>query len=195
MYAETSDKEIIGRVLQGDQQFFAELVKRYQPFIFTIAMRYTKHREDAEEIAQDVFIKAYKSLADFRSDSKFSTWLYTITTNTSITFLRKRKLETHSLGDERIFEQANVKDPNEETILVQKSRAAVINKAIRLLNADDAAIITLFYQGEQSLEEIGNILRITPNNAKVKLHRARQRLKDKLEQYFKNEMKEIISCE
>jgi len=193
MYAETSDKEIIGRVLQGDQQFFAELVKRYQPFVFTIPMRYTKHREDAAEIAQDVFIKAYKSLADFRSDSKFSTWLYTITTNTSITFLRKRKLETHSLGDERIFEQANVKDPNEETILVQKSRAAVINKAIRLLNADDAAIITLFYQGEQSLEEIGNILGITPNNAKVKLHRARQRLKDKLEQYFKNEMKEIMN--
>jgi len=77
--------------------------------------------------------------------------------------------------------------------LVQKSRAAVINKAIRLLNADDAAIITLFYQGEQSLEEIGNILGITPNNAKVKLHRARQRLKDKLEQYFKNEMKEIMN--
>lgn len=193
MYAETSDKEIIGRVLQGDQQVFAELVKRYQPFVFTIAMRYANHREDAEEIAQDVFVKAYKSLADFRSDSKFSTWLYTITTNTSITFLRRRKLETHSLDNERIFEQADIKDSNEETMLVQKSRAVVINKAIRLLNADDAAIITLFYRGEQSLEEIGKILGITPNNAKVKLHRARQRLKDKLEQYFKNEMKEIMN--
>ena len=186
-------KKIIGRVLQGDQQVFAELVKRYQPFVFTIAMRYANHREDAEEIAQDVFVKAYKSLADFRSDSKFSTWLYTITTNTSITFLRRRKLETHSLDNERIFEQADIKDSNEETMLVQKSRAVVINKAIRLLNADDAAIITLFYRGEQSLEEIGKILGITPNNAKVKLHRARQRLKDKLEQYFKNEMKEIMN--
>jgi len=193
MYAETSDEEIIGRVLHGDQQVFAELVKRYQPFVFTIAMRYVNHREDAEEIAQDVFVKAYRSLADFRRDSKFSTWLYTITTNTSITFLRKRKLETHSLGDERIFEQADVKDPNEEIILVQKSRAVIINKAIRLLNPDDATIIILFYQGEQSLEEIGNILGITPNNAKVKLHRARQRLKDKLEQYFKNEIKEIMN--
>jgi len=193
MHAETSDKEIIGRVLQGDQQVFAELVKRYQPFVFTIAMRYANHREDAEEIAQDVFVKAYRSLADFRSDSKFSTWLCTITVNTSITFLRKRKLETHSLGDERVFEQADTKDLNEETMLVQKNRAAVINKAIRLLNSDDAAIITLFYQGEQSLDEIGKILGITPNNAKVKLHRARQRLKDKLEQYFKNEMKEIMN--
>jgi RNA polymerase sigma-70 factor (ECF subfamily) len=156
-------------------------------------MRYATHREDAEEIAQDVFVKAYRSLADFRSDSKFSTWLYTITANTSITFLRKRKLETHSLGDERIFEQADAKDPNEEHILIQKSRATVINKAIRLLNAEDATIITLFYQGEQSLEEIGQILGITPNNAKVKLHRARLKLKDKLEQYFKSEMKEIMS--
>jgi RNA polymerase sigma factor (sigma-70 family) len=193
MYAETGDKEIISRVLQGDQQVFAELVKRYQPFVFTIAMRYTSHREDAEEIAQDVFVKAYKSLADFRSGSKFSTWLYTITANTSITFLRKRKLETHSLGDDRIFEQANVKDPNEENILSQKSKAAVINKAIRLLNPEDATIITLFYQGEQSLEEIGQIMGITPNNAKVKLHRARQRLKDKLELYFKNEMREMMN--
>jgi len=193
MYGETGDKEIISRVLQGDQQVFSELVKRYQPFVFTIAMRYANHREDAEEIAQDVFVKAYRSLADFRSGSKFSTWLYTITANTSITFLRKRKLEMHSLADERIFEQADIKDPNEENILIQKSRASVINKAIRLLNSEDATIITLFYQGEQSLEEVGQILGITPNNAKVKLHRARQKLKDKLELYFRDEMKEIVN--
>jgi RNA polymerase sigma factor (sigma-70 family) len=193
MPGETSDNEIINRVLQGDQQVFAELVKRYQPFVFTIAMRYASHREDAEEIAQDVFVKAYRSLADFRSDSKFSTWLYTITTNTSITFLRKRKLVTHSLGDERIFEQADAKAPNEENVLIQKSKAAMINRAIRLLNSEDATVITLFYQGERSLEEIGQILGITTNNAKVKLHRARLKLKDKLEQYFKNEMKEMMN--
>jgi RNA polymerase sigma factor (sigma-70 family) len=193
MYGETGDKEIISKVLQGDQQVFSELVERYQSFVFTIALRYANQREDAEEIAQDVFVKAYRSLADFRSGSKFSTWLYTITANTSITFLRKRKLEMHSLTDERIFERADIKDPNEENILIQKSRAAVINKAIRLLNSEDATIITLFYQGEQSLEEVGQILGITPNNAKVKLHRARQKLKDKLELYFRDEMKEIVN--
>jgi RNA polymerase sigma-70 factor (ECF subfamily) len=193
MHGKMSDREIIGRVLQGDQQVFAELVKRYQHFVFTIAMRYANHREDAEEIAQDVFVKAYRSLSDFRCDSKFSTWLYTITMNTSITFLRKRKFTTLSLADEKILEQADMQGQTAENVVLQKSRVSIINEAIRLLNADDANIITLFYQGEQSLEEIGEIMGITPNNAKVKLHRARKRLKDKLDLHFTNEMKEMMN--
>jgi RNA polymerase sigma factor (sigma-70 family) len=192
MYAGTDEKEIISRVLQGDQQVFAELIKRYQHFVFTIALRYTNNREDAEEIAQDVFVKAYRSLADFRHDSKFSTWLYTITSNTCITFLRKKKTETYSLTDEKIFELANMQDTTANNKAEQRSKAALINKTIHLLNADDATIITLFYKGEQSLDEIGLILGLTPNNVKVKLHRARQRLKEKLEQYFGNEMKEMM---
>src|SRR5262245_55333388 len=98
-----NDNEIISRTLRGDSQAYAELVKRYQNFVFTIILRYTKSREDAEEISQDVFVKAYRSLADFRGDSKFSTWLYTIVNTTCITFLRKKKLDTHSLDNEKVF--------------------------------------------------------------------------------------------
>jgi len=187
---ETGDKEIIGKVLQGDQQLFGELVKRYNHLVFTVAIRYVNNREDAEEIAQDVFVKAYRSLADFRQDAKFSTWLYAITANTCITFTRKRRLETHSLADERVFEHVSTME--EQNASEQKSKAQLLNKAIDLLSSDDAAVITLFYKGDQSLEEIGRILGITPNNAKVKLHRARQRLKDKLEQHFAGEMKEVM---
>ncbi|HJS55905.1 MAG TPA: sigma-70 family RNA polymerase sigma factor, partial [Chitinophagaceae bacterium] len=86
------DNEIISRVLQGEQNAYAELVNRYQNYVFTLILRMIKSREDAEEVAQDVFVKAYRSLADFRGESKFSTWLYTITNTTCITFLRKKKL-------------------------------------------------------------------------------------------------------
>ena len=86
------DNEIISRVLKGEQNAYAELVNRYQAYVFTLTLRMIKSREDAEEVAQDVFIKAYRSLADFRGESKFSTWLYTITNTTCITFLRKKKL-------------------------------------------------------------------------------------------------------
>ena len=193
MYAGTGDNKIISRVLRGDQQVFAELVKRYRHFVFTIALRYTANREDAEEIAQDVFVKAYRSLADFRRDSKFSTWLYTITTNTCSSFLRKKKMAIHSLANEKTFELAN---SAESTIngkeAGQKFKEALMNRAICLLNADDATILTLFYKGEQSLEEIGQIMGITSNTAKVKLHRARRRLKEKLETHFTNELKEIL---
>ena len=185
------DNEIISRVLQGDQQIFAELVNRYRHFVFIITLRYTANREDAEEIAQDVFVKAYRSVADFRHDSKFSTWLYAITTNTCITFLRKKKIITHSLDNEKNFELANSVEAINGKEAENKSKAALINSAIHLLKADDATIITLFYKAEQSLEEIGQIMGITSNTAKVKLHRARQRLKEKLEIHFANELKNV----
>src|SRR3954464_6134080 len=101
MHTEPNDMDIISRVLQGDSAAYATLVERYQNFVFTIVLRYVKGREDAEEVAQDVFVKAFRALADFKGTSKFSTWLYTVATTTSISFLRKKKLETHSLDDER----------------------------------------------------------------------------------------------
>jgi RNA polymerase sigma-70 factor (ECF subfamily) len=187
------DNEIINRVLQGEQAQYAELVKRYQSFVFTIALRYTPNREDAEEIAQDVFVKAYRSLADFRGESKFSTWLYTIVTTTCITFLRKKKLPIHSLDNEHIFEVADNQNSTFRANQVeQKSKVQVINDAIKLLSVDDARVITLFYQAEQSLEEIGRIIGVDPNTAKVKLHRARQRLKEKMEKYFTEEVKDMV---
>ena len=172
------DNEIISRVLQGEQNAYAELVKRYQSYVFTLVLRMVKTREDAEEIAQDVFVKAYRSLADFRGESKFSTWLYTITNTTSITFLRKKKLEVHSLDNEKVFETADKKDSGFGANLIeQKSRVNMVNEAIAMLGPDDAEIITLFYKAEQSLEEISRILRLETNTVKVRLHRARARLR------------------
>lgn len=187
-----SDNEIIGKVLNGDQQAYAGLVDRYQNYVFTLTMRFTKNREDAEEVSQDIFIKAYRSLADFRGASKFSTWLYTIVNTTCITFLRKKKLETYSLDHEKVFEVADSKDSGFRANLVeQKSRTNMVNEAIALLSHDDAEIITLFYKAEQSLDEIGNILGLDPKTAKVRLHRARQRLKEKMETHFAEEVKDL----
>ena len=186
------DNEIISRVLQGEQGAYAELVNRYQGYVFTLILRMVKSREDAEEIAQDVFVKAYRSLADFRGDSKFSTWLYTITSTTSITFLRKKKLEVHSLDNEKVFEVADNKDSGFRANLVeQKSRVNMVNEAIAMLSPDDAEIITLFYKAEQNLEEISRILGLETNTVKVRLHRARGRLKEKMEKNFSEEVKNI----
>lgn len=188
-----NDNEIISRVLRGESQLYSELVKRYQSFVFTITLRFTSSREDAEEISQDVFVKAYRSLADFRGESKFSTWLYTIVNTTCITFLRKKKLETHSLDNEKVFELADNQDSGFRANQVeQKSKLQMVNEAIQLLSSDDAKLITLFYKGEQSLDEIGQIMGIDPNTAKVKLHRARGRLKEKMEKHFAAEVRDIM---
>jgi len=187
-----SDSEIISQVLKGDHNAYALLVERYKSYVFTLTFRFTKNREDAEEVSQDIFVKAYRSLADFKGTAKFSTWLYTIVNTTCITFLIKRRLDVKSLDDERTFEVADSQDSGFRANLVeQKSRLIMVNRAIAMLNPDDAEIITLFYKNEQSLEEISQILGVEVNTAKVRLHRARTRLKDKMEKHFTEEIKDL----
>jgi RNA polymerase sigma factor (sigma-70 family) len=193
MQSKLSDIELIEQTLAGNQSAYADLVKRHQRFVFTLAMRFTKTREDAEEVAQDSFIKAYRSLQAFAGQSKFSTWLYSIVYTTAMTFLRKKRLDTSSIDDENNFIQIENKGGAFDNNLAEnKSRSFYLNQAIEQLSADDAMIITLFYKGEQSLEEIALTLGIEPNNVKVKLFRARQRLKEKLERNLKQEVNELI---
>lgn len=191
-HVELTDTEIIKKVLAGEQALFAQLVQRYQSYVFTLVLRFTDNREDAEEIGQDVFVKAYRSLADFRGEAKFSTWLYTIVRTSCITFLRKKRLDTTSLDNERTSLQLENKDSGFTANAVeQKSRHAMVNAAIRMLSPDDCQIITLFYKGEQSLEEIGRVMGLEPNTVKVKLHRARNRLKEKMEKHFSYAVREL----
>ncbi|MBI3139456.1 MAG: sigma-70 family RNA polymerase sigma factor [Sphingobacteriales bacterium] len=192
MSAGFNDSELISRVLRGDQQAYAGLVHRYQYYVFTLTLRLVKNREEAEEVAQDVFIKAYKYLADFRGDARFSTWLYTIVNNTCISFLRRKKLTVYSLDDEKVFNTAANREAGYKADTVeQKSRQAMVNAAISHLKPDDAAIITLFYKNEQTLDEIARVLGLEANTAKVRLHRARARLKELMETHFAQEVKDL----
>ena len=193
MQSKLSDIELIEQTLAGNQAAYADLVRRHQRFVFTLALRFSKNREDAEEIAQDCFIKAYRSLSAFQKQSKFSTWLYTIVYTTSMTFLRRKRVETDSIDDENTYIQLeNHSSGLKNNMAENKSRSYYLQEAIGQLLPDDAAIITLFYMGEQSLEEIGQTLGIESNTVKVKLFRARQRLKETLEKNLKDEVKELI---
>jgi RNA polymerase sigma-70 factor (ECF subfamily) len=193
MQENKSDIELISKVLEGDKQAYAQLIKRHQRFVFTLALRFSKSREDAEEISQDCFIKAYRALHTFKQTSKFSTWLYSIVYTTSMTFLRKKRLDTQSIDDESSTVQleSRISDLSSNDA-EHKSKMVFVNLAISRLLPDDAAIITLFYQGEQSLEEIGHTLGMEANTVKVKLHRARHRLKEKIENILHQEVRELI---
>ncbi|MDO8993483.1 RNA polymerase sigma factor [Daejeonella sp.] len=188
-----SDTELINKVLGGDKAAYADLMKRHQRFVFTLALRFAKNREDAEEIAQDCFIKAYRSLNTFRNTSKFSTWLYSIVYTTAMTFLRKKRLDIQSIDTEigLLNVENHVSDLNSDEV-EHKSKMVFVNQAIDQLLPDDAAVISLFYQGEQSLEEIGQALGMETNTVKVKLHRARHRLKEKIENILHHEVRELL---
>ncbi len=189
----TDDIELIKQVLAGNQSAYAVLVKRHQRYAFTLALRFTKSREDAEEIAQDCFVKAYKSLASFQQQAKFTTWLYQIVYTTSMNLLRKKKLPTDSMDGDAVFINLNNYTAAPKTNSAeQKSQSFYVNLAISQLLPGDATIITLFYQGEQSLEEIAQVIGMETNTVKVKLHRARHRLKEKLEGLLKQEVRELL---
>jgi len=184
-----SDNEIISKVLQGDTPAYSVLVDRYRSYVFTLTLRMVKTREDAEEIAQDVFVKAFRYLADFRGTAKFTTWLYTIVNNTCISFLRKKKLDWHSLDDDKVAARAeNIEGAVRVETIESRSSKEMVTKAINMLSPDDAQAISLFYLAEQSLEEMASVLGVEVNTAKVRLHRARTRLREKLQQHFATEI-------
>lgn len=177
-------------VLQGRKDAFATLVARYQDYVFALVLRYIAQREEAEEIAQDVFIKAYRSLASFKGESRFSTWLYTIAHTTCISHLRKKPSGHIATDHETMAALPLGGTLAAPTLSERKSQAAMLEQAIGRLSAGDAQVVTLFYQGEQSIEEIARILDASPNTIKVKLHRARGRLREILVRLFPVETKE-----
>ena len=143
-------------------------------------MRYVNNRELAEELAQDVFVKAYRYLADFKGNSKFSTWLYTIVNTTCLSHLRKKRDGTVLMEEDKMVlltdQQAHMSDRQPDR-LEQKADKEMLAIAMRQLPEEDGRILTLFYLAEQSVDEIGIIMGLTASNVKVKLFRARQKLK------------------
>ena len=177
---EANDGKIIQSVLTGNQAAYATLVNRYQHFVFTLTMRYVNNREVAEELSQDIFVKAFRFLPNFKGDSKFSTWLYTIVNTTCLSFLRNKKESALLPGDDKVIFFSDQGTINEQPVdaLEQKSQKQMIEAALYNLPVEDREIITLFYMTGQSIEEIGKIMGLTVSNVKVKLFRGRRKLKE-----------------
>ncbi len=186
-----NDIYYIDKVLNNDVSAYSTLVDKYKDMVFTVALRIVRSREDAEEIAQDVFIKAYQSLKSFKKESKFSTWLYRIVYNTAISKTRKRHLDTTNLdydvvenySIDEIVEDVNSLDIDEQKI--------IINKVIEKLNPEESTLISLFYFKENSTEEISEIMSLSKANVKVKLHRIRKKLYKEVQQILTNDFREV----
>lgn len=186
------EKHFIQSVLNGNVNAFSYLIEMHKGMVYTIALRMLKNSEDAEELAQDTFIKAYHSLADFKFESKFSTWLYRITYNAAISKLRKKKMETSDLDNFHLPEKEVTDTYHAINELTKFEQKKYIQLAIDQLKSDDAALITLYYLDENSVDEISEIAGLTISNVKVKLHRARKRFYDALKLILKDEVKMIL---
>ena len=171
-----TDLEIISRINAGNSSLYSQLVNRYKHMVYTAAIRMVNVKEDAEEIAQDSFLSAYKTLSTFRGDCLFSTWLYRITYNKCLDHLKRSKRKIITQGQD-ISEAYDIGYLDEKMYsLEQKDRIKIIKEAIDKLPEDMGFIITLFYLEEYSLKEISEVTGQSVNNLKVKLFRSRKRL-------------------
>jgi RNA polymerase sigma-70 factor (ECF subfamily) len=178
----TDENLLIDRILAGEQNLYAELVNRHKSYAFTIALKILENKPEAEEAAQDAFIKAYHHLGSFNRESKFSTWLYRIAFNTAVSYKRKRKASYQSI-ENVIIEYGQ----EGEGTLERNDKKKFIRQAMAKLNEADQLAITLFYLQEFALEEIAEITGMQANTVKVRVHRARQRLADELQSILKKE--------
>ncbi|MCW9037528.1 RNA polymerase sigma factor [Altibacter sp.] len=179
----TTDQYYIEKTMQGDTQAFGVLVERYQEFIYTITLRMVKNREEAEEVAQDSFIKAFESLASFRGESKFSSWLYSIAYRKALDRLRQQQRKRTTQLVEEATEGDAVLVENALHYLEAKERSEIIQEAIMKLPEEEAAIITFYYFEAQSVKEIAAITSLTEDNVKIKLFRSRKKLYTLLKQF------------
>ena len=173
-----ADEKIIGQVLNGNRNAYALLVDKYKDRVFSLALGIVHNRELAEEIAQDVFIKAFTSLKKFRKDAGFSTWIYRITYNTAISETRKQKQIARPV-EEQFEKLASLKaDEVSEEIEQKETKHKLIEKAITELIPEEKLILTLYYYEEKSVEQISKTTGLTTANVKVKLFRLRNKLKE-----------------
>ncbi|MBL7851532.1 MAG: sigma-70 family RNA polymerase sigma factor [Cyclobacteriaceae bacterium] len=174
------ENELIDQVLAGKEEAYARLVNHYQSYAYTIALKILNNRPEAEEAAQDGFIKAFHYLKSFNRKARFSTWLYRIIFNTAISYKRKHKAVLESLDHhDRGAVSADA--------LEAQDKGVYIARAMEHLNEADRLAIQLFYIREFSLEEVAEMTGQQVNTLKVRVHRARQRLADELTRILKAE--------
>jgi len=181
------DSHYIERVINGDVSAYSALVEKHKNLVFSIAVKILNNREDAEEIAQDTFLKAYASLKSFEKKSKFSTWLYRIAYNGAISKKRKKKMDAVEIDDHIMFNYSTDEISTNVHQIHESEQIQLIDKALKTLPDDDNLLITLFYKSEHSIEDISYITGLTQSNVKVKLHRIRKKLYESIQEMVKKD--------
>ena len=173
------DSHYIAQVLKGNLNAFTPLVEKYQQYVYILVKRTCPHPAEAEELAQDIFVKAYEHLREFKGSAAFSTWLYRIAFNTAVSHARKRKrygvsidnidLRTFALSPEE--EQSGM-----ERIERREQTCAALERLLATLPADEQMLISLYYKEGIKMEEVATVSGLSLSNTKVKIHRIRKKL-------------------
>ncbi len=180
-----ADTDIIKRILEGEVNLYIHIVRQYERMIFTVINRILQNRDEAEDLVQEVFIKVYQQLERYNHQSKFSTWLYKIAYNETISYVRRQKkylqIEKvdYNLCQEEIYEE--IDSYNVEELLTH------LDTLLHKMPQEDAFIISLFYLKNLSIADVCDITNQTTSNIKVRLHRIRKYMHAELKKMMNDE--------
>jgi RNA polymerase sigma-70 factor (ECF subfamily) len=190
--AGTDEAILVAQSRTGDDRAFAELVRRYEGKIFRLAQHVTQNREDAEDVLQETFMKAYEHLDQFQGNSKFYTWIVRIAVNQALMKLRRRKTdksvsldETIDTGEDTIVREIAAWDEGPEQRFSREELGGILDSAIQSLDTPYRSVFTLRDIDELSTEETADALGLSIPAVKSRLLRARLQLREKLTRYFK----------
>ena len=174
-----SDVELVKQFQNGHETAFNELVLRYQEKIYWVARRFVSDHDNADDVVQEVFCKAYEALAEFRGDSSLYTWLYRITVNLSLNFVRRQRVKDFFRIDE-LFEVEAESAESPDAILERKEQRRLIEEAIAVLPEKQKAVFVLRYYEELPYEEISKILKTSVGGLKANYFHAVKKIADYL---------------
>jgi len=181
------ERALIERCKRGDIGAFNDLVRKYEKQVYNFAYRLTGNYDDANDVAQDAFLRVFNAIGTFRGDSSFSTWLFRITTNVFLDERKKAKAHPQTsldeyleLGESSVARQIEDPSPTPEAVLEESERALILSKAVGDLPEYQRAMVTLYHTQQKSYEEIAEIMDLPIGTVKSRLNRARLALKEKL---------------
>ncbi len=186
------DFRLVARVRAGDQAAYSSLVHKYKGRIFSVIYNLTSNREDANDLAQETFIKAFRSLDRFRGRSQFFTWLYRIAVNTTLSHLRKNRLRHFFNYEDLQEETVNAEWLEAMTSANRSDRPVVLrelqeklNEALQQLSPKHRTVVVLFEVEGMSHEEIAEVLKVSTGTVRSRLHYAKQQLQSLLQSYVR----------
>ena len=178
-----SDEPHVGRARAGDAAAFEILVRRHERWVFTLVLRMVGNRQEAEDIAQDIFLKAFRGMRDFRGAARFSTWLHTITTNHTLSYLaaratsRRREVTDSDPDLPLVLDRLPHDAPGPDAVLERKDLRALLDQGMAQLSPEHRIIVVLRDVQGLSYEEISEVLHVELGTVRSRLHRARTALK------------------
>ncbi|WP_135556843.1 RNA polymerase sigma factor [Paenibacillus cymbidii] len=181
------DEELVARVRQGDPDAFRQLVEKHQTFVYGIAQQVVQRRETAEDIAQEVFLRLYRTIAGYRGEARFTTWLYRIAANTAADYMRRQRRRPGTVLLDRVKEWLGDRREEPEAAVLRKERQVSVQELLARLPEKYRLVLYLYHYRQLSYEEIGAICGLPVKTVETRLYRGRSMLKTKWQEVHGDE--------